>query len=77
MEGNMIDALLNVAVFAALVLCIVGFSAWARQESAAGPRLCRIKAAKALAMRERPLLAAKRLGNDRGGITEERVKSHE
>src|SRR6516165_9846786 len=27
MEGNMIDALFNVAVFAALVLCIVGFSA--------------------------------------------------
>jgi len=39
----MIDALLNVAVFAALVLCIVGFGAWARQELAAGPRLCRIK----------------------------------
>jgi len=31
MEGNMIDALLNVAVFAALALCIVGFSAWAHK----------------------------------------------
>ena len=31
MEGNMIDALFNVAVFAALVLCIVGFSAWAHK----------------------------------------------
>ena len=28
-EGSMIDAVLNVAVFAALVLCIVGFGAWA------------------------------------------------
>ena len=27
----MIDALFNVAVFAALVLCIVGFSAWAHK----------------------------------------------
>ena len=27
----MIVAVLNVAVFAALVLCIVGFSAWARK----------------------------------------------
>jgi hypothetical protein len=27
----MIDAALNVAVFAALVLCIVGFSAWAHK----------------------------------------------
>ena len=27
----MIDALLNVAVFAALALCIVGFSAWAHK----------------------------------------------
>ena len=27
----MIDAVLNVAVFAALVLCIVGFSAWAHK----------------------------------------------
>jgi hypothetical protein len=26
----MIDALFNVAVFAALALCIVGFGAWAR-----------------------------------------------
>jgi hypothetical protein len=26
----MIDSVLNVAVFAALVLCIVGFSAWAK-----------------------------------------------
>ena len=32
MEGNMIDALFNVAVFAALVLCIVGFSAWAHKQ---------------------------------------------
>ena len=31
MEGNMIDALFNVAVFAALVLCIVGFSGWAHK----------------------------------------------
>ena len=31
MEGKMIDALLNVAVFAALALCIVGFSAWAHK----------------------------------------------
>jgi len=31
MEGNMFDALFNVAVFAALVLCIVGFSAWAHK----------------------------------------------
>jgi hypothetical protein len=30
-EGSMIDALFNVAVFAALVLCIVGFSAWAHK----------------------------------------------
>jgi len=28
----MIDALLNVAVFAALVLCIVGFGAWAHKQ---------------------------------------------
>jgi hypothetical protein len=28
---SMIDAVLNVAVFAALVLCIVGFGAWARK----------------------------------------------
>ena len=27
----MIDAVLNVAVFAALVLCVGGFSAWARK----------------------------------------------
>jgi hypothetical protein len=27
----MIDAVLNVGVFAALVLCIVGFSAWAHK----------------------------------------------
>jgi hypothetical protein len=27
----MIDAVLNVAVFAALVLCIVGFGAWAHK----------------------------------------------
>ena len=31
MKGNMIDALFNVAVFATLVLCIVGFSAWAHK----------------------------------------------
>ena len=31
MEGKMIDALLNIAVFAALALCIVGFSAWAHK----------------------------------------------
>jgi hypothetical protein len=30
-EESMIDAVLNVALFAALVLCIVGFSAWARR----------------------------------------------
>jgi hypothetical protein len=30
-EESMIDAVLNIAVFAALVLCIVGFSAWARK----------------------------------------------
>jgi len=30
-EGTMIDALFNVAVFAMLVLCIVGFSAWAHK----------------------------------------------
>jgi hypothetical protein len=30
-EGSMIDALFNVAVFTALVLCIVGFSAWAHK----------------------------------------------
>jgi hypothetical protein len=30
-EGSMIDALMNVAVFAALVLCIVEFSAWAHK----------------------------------------------
>jgi hypothetical protein len=30
-EGSMIDAVLNVAVFAALVLCIVGFGAWAHK----------------------------------------------
>jgi len=29
MEGDMIDALFNVAIFAALVLCIIGFSVWA------------------------------------------------
>ena len=28
----MIDALFNVAVFAALVLCIVGFGAWAQKQ---------------------------------------------
>jgi len=28
---SMIDAVLNVAVFAALALCIVGFSAWAHK----------------------------------------------
>ncbi len=32
-EGAMIDALFNVAVFAALVLCIVGFSAWAHKRA--------------------------------------------
>jgi hypothetical protein len=31
MEGNMIDALFNVAVFAALGLCIFGFGAWAHK----------------------------------------------
>jgi hypothetical protein len=31
MEGDMIDALFNVAVFAALGLCILGFSAWAHK----------------------------------------------
>jgi hypothetical protein len=30
-EGSMIDAVLNAAVFAALVLCIVGFGAWAQK----------------------------------------------
>jgi hypothetical protein len=30
-EGAMIDALLNVAVFATLGLCIIGFGAWARK----------------------------------------------
>jgi hypothetical protein len=30
-EGAMIDALFNVAVFATLVLCIVGFGAWAHK----------------------------------------------
>jgi len=29
--GAMIDAVLNVAVFATLALCIVGFSAWAHK----------------------------------------------
>jgi hypothetical protein len=29
-EGSMIDSVLNVAVFAALILCIVGFSARAK-----------------------------------------------
>ena len=28
---SMIDAVLNIAVFAALVLCIVGFGAWAHK----------------------------------------------
>ena len=28
----MIDAVLNVAVFAVLILCIVGFGAWARKQ---------------------------------------------
>ena len=31
MEGDMIDALFNVAVFTALGLCIVGFGAWAHR----------------------------------------------
>jgi hypothetical protein len=31
MEGSMIDAVLNVAVFAPLVLCIVGFGTWAHR----------------------------------------------
>ena len=31
MEGVMLDALFNVAVLAMLVLCIVGFSAWAHK----------------------------------------------
>jgi hypothetical protein len=30
-EGSMIDAVVNVAIFAALVLCIVGFGAWAHK----------------------------------------------
>jgi hypothetical protein len=30
-EGSMIDSALNVAVFAALVLCIAGFGAWAHK----------------------------------------------
>jgi hypothetical protein len=30
-EGAMIDALVNVAVFATLVLCIAGFGAWAHK----------------------------------------------
>ena len=30
-EGSMIDAVLNAAIFAALALCIVGFSAWAHK----------------------------------------------
>ena len=30
-EGSMIDAVVNVAVFAALVMCIVGFGAWVRR----------------------------------------------
>jgi len=30
-EGAMIDALFNVAIFAALGLCIVGFGAWAHK----------------------------------------------
>jgi hypothetical protein len=31
MEGSMIDAVVNVAIFATLGLCIVGFSAWAHK----------------------------------------------
>jgi hypothetical protein len=30
-EGSMIDAVVNVAIFAALVLCIVGFGTWAQK----------------------------------------------
>ncbi len=30
-EGAMIDALFNIAVFATLALCIVGFRAWAHK----------------------------------------------
>jgi hypothetical protein len=30
-EGSMVDAVLNAALFAALVLCIVGFGAWAHR----------------------------------------------
>jgi hypothetical protein len=30
-EESMIDAVLNAAIFAALALCIVGFSAWAHK----------------------------------------------
>jgi hypothetical protein len=30
-EGAMIDALVNVAIFATLGLCIVGFGAWAQK----------------------------------------------
>jgi hypothetical protein len=30
-EGTMIDAVLNAAIFAALALCIVGFGAWAHK----------------------------------------------
>jgi hypothetical protein len=31
MEGSMIDAVVNVAIFATLGLCIVGFGAWAHK----------------------------------------------
>jgi hypothetical protein len=37
-EASVIDAVLNVAVFAAF-LCIVGFSAWAHKQVAALPSL--------------------------------------
>jgi hypothetical protein len=30
-EGAMVDALFNIAVFATLGLCIVGFSAWVQK----------------------------------------------
>jgi hypothetical protein len=38
----MIDAVFNVAVFAALVLCIAGFGAWAHKPCAQVTRLARI-----------------------------------
>jgi hypothetical protein len=32
-EESMIDAVLNIAVFAALVVCVVWFSAWAHKRA--------------------------------------------